>query len=200
MIVNNDYHVTHNSIHAKQTSLSQFKALIHQAFLKIPLDFREDDDGTVEQYIILLFNEEDLDELPRKLHPFASKIPYQYQIDNASTYAINKRVSYFQGKHLEGFRMLPNGIPILGIYASSDYGSTAMYIIYPNQNGHLDIYVPIRGNAVNLANKAIIGESLCDIPTDDASYLQKYGLTEDTLYLDGTAMLNELLQAISVHP
>lgn len=199
MLVNDDYQIKPNSIAAKAMPIKEFQMLVHQAYMALPDDFQIIQDNTIDQYLSLLMNEDDLDVLPKHLHPFASKIPYDYCIDEGYLSPDPPHDNYYKGTTLTGFQLLPNEVPILGIYGGSDCGCQALFIIYPNAQGHLDIYVPVRGNAVNLINKAIIGDAYID-KIDDEDYLHKYGLSTDTLYIDGSAMVLELLQGMKVYP
>ena len=100
-----------------------------------------------------------------------------------------------------GLTTLSNGIPIYGFIAGGDWEIPLYACFYPCNN-HISIYVPCRGNAVNLDYKSAFGseDNYCgagsepDYGDEDVSeyYLKKYGLTTDDDLINGKAIREEL--------
>lgn len=174
MTINNDYIATPNSVPACKMSLLQFKEMMRNALDAVPEDFQGDSDDFEEDYSPLLTCMDELDGI-------TLTVPYVHNNENASAIDYNE---YLSGVSLLGFHMLSNGVPIFGMYAGSDYAPPAVYIFYPDANEQLAIYVPVRGNAVNLANNAFIGEDAGIVNMDDETYMQQYGFDLGTLVLD----------------
>ena len=107
-------------------------------------------------------------------------------------------------KDLLGLTTLPNGVPIYGFMAGGDWEEPVYGCFY--YNGHnIDLYVPIKGNAVNLDFHSAFGsENHGYFYGDDKEadedesekYIAKYGLTPEDDLINGKAMQEELLQVL----
>lgn len=183
MIINNDY-VTKTTLKADKISEAEFMKLIEKQY-KEEQDSKWDDDFDNSH----VWNWAEL----VKQSKFATA-NIDFSMENCDD----------EDSDLEdilGLQTLSNGIPIYGFIAGGDWETPLYACFYPCGN-HVGIYVPCRGNAVNLDYKSAFGsednycgtESEPDYGDEDVSeyYLRKYGLTVDDNLIDAKAIEEEL--------
>lgn len=212
MVINYDCNIVANSVPAKKMSMDDFKNLLDYfllhgcAYDPVDEEDMETDDPDLYSYIFT------------NLSDYGLECPYNVNIENAS--AVHYDPKHIQGDTLLGFHMLPNGVPVFGIFAGSDYSMPAVFILYPNQEQKISLYVPIHGNGINVDMKCQIGEdpginedkqklvwdqwianglaSEIDIWEMDETYFKKYGLDWDSAILDCDAMRDEIMKVFKV--
>lgn len=197
MIINEEYRVMPGTINAQSMSMTTFINHLNDALEKMEA-------ADVEGYPLISPDEDvclsDEDVFPYTAFLFDAsengRLPYDSNIENV-TVEPDKLDTEFSGEPFLGLHMMAGNIPVMGVCAYSDYAPPVTMILYPDNAGNIAIYIPVRGNAVNLVNKSFIGEAFdSDQYMDDDAYLEQYGMTMEDMSLDFDAMREEIETAM----
>ena len=117
-----------------------------------------------------------LDELKEKLKPILGNEEFPYEMPEKLTKDISKVEFDFENYEYEGngfmnypcgFRVLPNGLPVLFVNAGGDWEVPICFIIYWDGKS-VRGYIPTKGNLFNQKEMCAYGSELN--PDDDFDY------------------------------
>ena len=163
----------------------------------------------------------------RALHALASGILFTEKVEKdlkimnmPENFAVDQSDNFMQniGEPLLGLQSLPNGLTFCGITGGADWGLPMFYAIYWD-GAKIRVYIPAKGNLVNMDTKTAFGlEGETDTDLDavllkyaaagirtgtgesdmTGLYLQKYGLDRSTLAFNWDAIREDITARIVV--
>lgn len=184
-MLNQDFMCQPGSMIAKQMPMDTFKQKITQLLMKNPdSEFDASYPPTCDEDYTYIFEDMEGSGLtwPCIINP--ENVSTQYYHPN-----------YIIGKPLLGFETLSNGVPVFAVFCGSDYSMAIIVLLYPDDKENIQVYVPIKGNAINVNDHRVLFEespTVFDTETQDIAYVQKYGYTPKSAVIDCDAMRKEL--------